>query len=70
MREQSALLRLAAPHLKYLDGDNRGYVLLDVDEKRIQAEWYVVPTVEARTAEEKKARTFVCQRGSSRLSAT
>jgi alkaline phosphatase D len=68
MRERSALLRLAAPHLKYLDGDSRGYMLLDVDEKRIQAEWYFVPTVAARTTEEKKATTFVCQRGSSRLS--
>jgi hypothetical protein len=45
-------------------------MLLDVDQKRIQAEWYFVPTVEARTAEEKQATTFVCQRGSSRLSTT
>ncbi len=68
MREQSALLRLAAPHLKYLEGESRGYVLLDVDAKRIQADWYFVPTVEMRTAEERKATTFVCERGSSRLS--
>lgn len=68
MRERSTLLRLAAPHLKYLDGENRGYVLLDVDAKRIQADWYFVPTVDTRTAEETKARTFVCERGSSRLS--
>jgi alkaline phosphatase D len=67
MREASTLLRLATPHLKYLDGDHRGYVLLDVDAKRLVADWYHVPTVERRTNEETKARTFACERGSSTL---
>ena len=35
MREASTLLRLAAPHLKYLEGDSRGYVLMDIDRKAI-----------------------------------
>jgi alkaline phosphatase D len=67
MRESARLLRLATPHLKYLDGDNRGYVLLDVDATRIVADWYHVPTVDRRTSEERKAMTFVCEKGSSRL---
>ena len=67
MREATTLLKLAAPHLKYLDGENRGYVLMDVDAKRIAADWYHVPTVEQRSANERKAATFVCERGSSRL---
>jgi alkaline phosphatase D len=67
MREASALLRLAAPHLKYLDGDSRGYVVLDIDAKQLRADWYAVPTVDKRSDEEKRTVSFVCERGSSRL---
>lgn len=66
-RERAPMLRLVLPHLKYLDGANRGYVLLDVGRERLQADWYFVATVEQRSAEEKKAVSFVCERGSSRL---
>ena len=67
LRDQAALLRLLAPHLKYLDGERRGYVLLDVTRDRLEAEWYVVPTVTERSDDESKAAAFVCEIGSSRL---
>jgi alkaline phosphatase D len=67
-RDTAPMLRLGARHLKYLDGENRGYILLDVTAKRLQTEWYFVPTVTERSAREKKAMTFVTERGSSRLS--
>lgn len=67
MREHAALLRTFLPHLKFLDGDSRGYVLIDMTPKRIQADWYFVPTVEQRTAAETRAAGFVCERGSSHL---
>jgi alkaline phosphatase D len=67
MREATMLLRLAAPHLKYLDGENRGYVLLDIDAKRLQAEWYLVPGVDTRSAYEARAARFVCEAGSAHL---
>jgi alkaline phosphatase D len=66
-KQQAPLLRTFLPHLKFLDGDNRGYVLIDISPERIQAEWYFVPTVQERTAEEKRAAGFVCERGSSHL---
>jgi alkaline phosphatase D len=69
MREASALLRLAAPHLKYLDGDSRGYIVLDVDRDAITADWYFVPSVEQRSDRETRAIRYVCERGSSRLAA-
>ena len=70
MREASALLRLAAPHLKYLEGDSRGYVVMDIDRNAIKADWYFVPTVDRRGDEETHAASFVCERGSSRLAST
>lgn len=67
LRERAALLQLAAPHLKYLDGDSRGYIVVDVTPERLLAEWYFVPTVAERTDSEVRAVGFVCERGSRRL---
>ena len=36
----------AAP--RFLDGKSRGYVVLDVTRERLQADWWFVPTVNAR----------------------
>jgi len=67
MREATMLLRLAAPHLKFLEGENHGYVLLDIDATRLQADWYFVPSVDTRSADEVRAARFVCERNASHL---
>lgn len=69
-REHAPLFRAALPHLKFLDGDSRGYVLIDVTTARLAAEWYFVPTVQERTAAETRAAAFVCERGSAHLTPT
>jgi alkaline phosphatase D len=67
VREAAPLLRFALPHVKYLEGDNRGYVLLEVTPSQLTADWYHVATVAERSDGERKATRFVCERGSSRL---
>jgi alkaline phosphatase D len=67
MRDRAPLLRTFLPHLKLLDGDNRGYVLIDVAHAQIRADWYFVPTVLERTNAETRGAGFVCEKGSSRL---
>ncbi len=67
MRDRSTLLKLFAPHIKFLEGDSRGYVLLDITRSQLHADWYFVPTVAERSDREAKAASFVCERGSSRL---
>lgn len=67
LKERASLLRLAAPHIKYLEGDNRGYLIVDLTRDRLQADWYHVPTVSERSDREAKAASWVCERGSSRL---
>jgi alkaline phosphatase D len=67
LRAASSLLRLFAPHLKYLDGDNHGYVVVDITRARVAADWYFVPTVSERSNDESKAASFVCERGSARF---
>ena len=67
LRERSVLLRALLPHLKMLDGDSRGYVLVDVTRRQLRGEWYFVPTVLERSAVETRAAAFVCERGSAHL---
>jgi alkaline phosphatase D len=67
LRDQATLLKLAAPHLKYLEGEHRGYLLIDVTRDRLQADWYHVPGVDVRSPREAKGASFVCEHGSSRL---
>jgi alkaline phosphatase D len=67
MRDRSVLLRALLPHLKFLEGESRGYVLLDITPSQLRGEWYFVPTVLERSPAEKRAAAFVCERGSAHL---
>ena len=66
-RERAAALRVMLPHLKFMDGENRGYVLLDVTRERAHMDYFFVPTVNTRTDAEAHAAALVCERGSSHL---
>ena len=70
LRARAPLLRQFAPHVKHLDGDGNGYVLLDITRERLQADFYVVSTVKDRVDKESKAASFVCEKGSASLVAT
>lgn len=67
VRDRAPLLRALLPHLKFLDGEHRGYVVLEVTSATLRAEWYFVPTVLERTPAESRAAAFVCERGSAHL---
>jgi len=67
VRERAPLLRLFAPQVKYLDGERRGYALVDITPERVITEWYHVPTVTERTPTEARSARFVCERGSARI---
>jgi alkaline phosphatase D len=63
-RERAAALKVMLPHLKFMDGENRGYVLLDVTETRVQTDYYFVATVDERSRQERHAASLVTERGS------
>jgi alkaline phosphatase D len=67
LRDRAMLLRALLPHLKFLEGESRGYVLLDVTRRQLRSEWYFVPTVLERSTAETRAAAFVCERGSAHL---
>jgi alkaline phosphatase D len=66
-RERAAALRVMLPHLRFMDGENRGYVLLDVTRERAQVDYFFVPTVQERTDVETHVASLVTVRGSSHL---
>jgi alkaline phosphatase D len=60
-------LRDSLPHLKFLEGESNGYILLDITSARLQSDWYFVPTVAARSQDEIRVKRLVSERGSSHL---
>jgi hypothetical protein len=44
-------------------------VVIDIAPQQIRADWYFVPTVLERTIAETRGAGFLCERGSSRLTA-
>ncbi len=66
-RERAAALKVMLPHLKFMDGEQRGYVLLDVTPQRVQIDYVFVPTVMERSNAETYAASLVDERGSSHL---
>jgi alkaline phosphatase D len=60
-------IRRSLPHLKYLEGENRGYMLLDITRERVAASWYHTPDVLRRSPEARVDAAFVIEVGSFRL---
>ena len=65
---QLAAIQAARPHLKYVSGEHRGYVVLDVTRERLQADWWYVPTVLERTESEQFGKGMVSEAGRPSLS--
>lgn len=66
-QSQLAAIQAARPHLKYVSGERRGYVVLDVTRERLQADWWYVPTILERTASEQFGKALVSEAGQPHL---
>ena len=65
--EAAAAVRVALPHLKYLDGVRRGYMVVDVTPMAVKANWYFSPDVRVHSDAEVAGGSVVCERGSAHL---
>ena len=59
--KQLASMRAARPHLQYVDGRYRGYVIVDFTRDRLQADYFAVKPVEDRSSEERFVKGFVSE---------
>ncbi|MEY2933722.1 MAG: Phospholipase precursor [Pseudomonadota bacterium] len=57
------------PHLKFVDLDRRGYLLLDLTAERAQAEWYFMLSVAEPLGREELGAIYRTGQGQNRLSA-
>jgi alkaline phosphatase D len=46
------------PHLKYVLGQERGYIVLDLTPQRLQADWWMVPTILERSESERCVKSM------------
>ena len=51
-------LKAARPHLRWADGLAHGYLVVDLTPDGVQADWFGVPTVEEKTADERFEKGF------------
>jgi alkaline phosphatase D len=65
--DMAAAIRVALPHLKYLDGIHRGYTMVDVTPARLKADWILTPDVRVRSDAETAGGSLVCERGAAHL---
>jgi alkaline phosphatase D len=71
-RAQERLKTLLAdrPHLKWADGLSRGFVVLDLTQGAVQADWFFVDTIDTRDHRQRFAKGFVSAAGSPGLAET
>jgi len=63
----SEALRASNPHLKLFDASRNGYLLLTIAAERLQADFWLVPTVLEETSEQELAYRFTVAAGSNTL---
>ena len=65
------MLQIAAthPHVKYVELFRRGYLIVDIDKDRAQAEWYHVKNITERTSDEELGRVMTAANGETALKA-
>jgi alkaline phosphatase D len=65
--QQAAGLRFLSPHMKFIELNKRGYVLVDIDRDRMQSEWWHVPTIRERTDVQALAASLASASGANHL---
>ena len=63
----AAFLRSVNPHFKFIDLNQRGYLLLDVTPQRVVGEFWFIDSVVAASNVQTFGAAFEVQQGSNRL---
>ena len=67
LREREAQVLRDRPHIHYVNLREHGYLLLDVDARRAQGEWWYVDSLDHREAGERFGAALATARGSNHL---
>ena len=65
--DASAAIRVALPHLKFLEGAHRGFVIVELTKQQMTADWLFSPDVRVRSDVTVAGASLVCDSGSAHL---
>jgi alkaline phosphatase D len=65
--QTAAGLQFLSPHMKFIELNKRGYVVVDIDRERMQSEWWHVPTIRERTNAQSLAARLASASGTNHL---
>ncbi len=65
--QMGAFVRSQNPHMKFVELNKRGYILLDITHERTQAEWYFAETIKAPNLNESFVTAFKTVAGTNHL---
>lgn len=65
-----SILMIENPHLKYVELTKHGFILLDMNKNRIQADWFFMNTIADKDASHYWAKSFYSTSGTMTLNAT
>ena len=57
------VLKASNPHLKFVDGRNHGYVILNLDKDTAIIDWYAVSNLKTKKYTERRIKTMTVKRG-------
>jgi alkaline phosphatase D len=66
-RTLGTTIRRSLPHLRYLNGEQRGWLLVDIDRARVEATWLLTPDVTRRSSVVRTGAALTIEAGSNRL---
>lgn len=62
-----AAIKAANPHIKWVDLTKRGYMIVDINENRVQSDWFFINTIDGINTTNYWANSFYSLQGTSNL---
>jgi alkaline phosphatase D len=59
----ASIIRQFNPHTKYVDLTSHGYFILDVNQQRVQSDWYNLSTISSQTYTTAIGASWLCRNG-------
>lgn len=56
----SSLIQSVNPHMKYVDLSQHGFIILDINQSRIQGDWYYVNTIDSESNSYTSGASYYC----------
>jgi alkaline phosphatase D len=66
----SSAILLANNHIKWVDLLNKGFLIVDINQNRIQSDWYFVNSIDNPSTNHYHAKSFIKNNGSNQLQGT